>query len=229
MTKKADPRKQDYPSDRLEVRLMNATLRHLLRNHCAGIKMVSTAIASKTSENYTKEKIPLIQGELKSLEEFTARLDLIFDDLPAPRPLYLHQMMEELRDSFVKKFPFCSIDFSGPELDIVIPQGSWVQIALTELLANAGEAAGRSNEVEFGWSCDGTLDLVVLNTGSSWPDSIPLDPPLAFHSMRGGYNVGLGLSVVRRICDAVGGELLVNTELENMVAVKLSNIQLGTK
>ena len=203
--------KAEYPRDYMELRQMNRMLRHKLRNLCAGVKMTMDRIA-ETAAQFNPQlasRCGIINSEMDSLRIFTERMDLLFDALPQPQALSLFDIAASLRESFIKAYPLCSLELEGPELDAVFPKGSLLKTALSELLANAGEAAGAEGRVAFIWSLDeASLSFVfrIENGGASFPEGLPLDPPSPFHTPKSRHD-GLGLAIAFRICNEASFKL----------------------
>ncbi len=208
MTGRKNPGKDSapYPEGCVDLSRMNRALRHRLRNLCAGVKMTIERISETAAKTHPQlvDRCRIVSSEMDSLQRMTDRMDLLFDALPAPRPIPLFELLSELRELFVKAYPFCSLELSGPEVEVVFPKGAWLRTVLWELLQNAGEAAGANGRVDLGWRLSGgEFHFEMLNGGSPIPDEIPLDPPQPFHTPRSRHD-GIGLSIVCRICKEAG-------------------------
>jgi len=191
-----------YPKGSLDLRKMNRALRHRLRNLCAGVKMTMDRIGSTAASTHPQlvDRCRIIVSEMDALQNFTERMDLLFDALPPAQPRSLFEIVSELRESFVKSFPFCSLELEGPEMEAAFPKGSLIQKVLEELLANAGEAAGANGSAKLKWGVDGgSFVFEIVNGGAQIPSDIPLDPPEPFHSPKSRHD-GIGLAIVCRIC-----------------------------
>jgi K+-sensing histidine kinase KdpD len=95
-------------------------------------------------------------------------MDLLFDNLPAPDPKTLFEIVSGIRTDFVKKYPLCSIELSGPEENCAFIHGSWLVIALNELLENAGEAAGAEGIINFSWKLNSEMfTFTITNSGET--------------------------------------------------------------
>lgn len=211
----------NYPESNFNFQKMNRILRHRLRNLCAGIKMTVERIADMTRETHPQipTRCDIINAELLNLQTFTERLDLLFDKLPQHSKKSLFEMISEIRASFAKNFPLCSLDFNGPELDIVFNHGSWIVTAISELLMNAGTAAGADGTVELAWSlADDGFVFAVINKGTITPD-IPLNPPQPFNTQQGRHD-GIGLSIAFRICAELKASFSAENASDNIVIVK---------
>jgi signal transduction histidine kinase len=158
--------------------------------------------------------------EVDDVQTFSNRLDLIIDPLPPIQSLPLSDVLAEAQSFFAQRFPLCSLEMTGEPSNTEFSGANWLGIILRELLANAGHAAGRDGNgvVEVAWTTDPGLQVVVANSGAKFPAEIPVDPPVPFCSTAPSYD-GLGLSIVYRICLALGMTMTVRTDLEDMTAV----------
>ncbi len=211
MTEEREPGRTSgaYPEDALDLRRMNRTLRHRLRNLCAGVKMTIDRVADVVGRDNTQlgDRCLLIKAEMDALQGFTERMDLLFDVLPQPGPLSLFEVLSELREDFVKSFPLCAFELEGPECDVAFPKGSWLLIALKELLRNAGEAAGAEGSVSLSWRLEkDSFSLEIVNGGEPFPPDTPLNPPQPFLSPKSRHD-GLGLAIAFRICNEAAFKL----------------------
>jgi len=193
------------PTDRIDLQRMNRVLRHRLRNLCCGMKMALERISDQTRMDYPTvgDSCTVMSSELENLLAFTHRMDLLFDTLPKPEPFNLFQIISHARQFLAESHPYCTVKMSGPEEEIKLLPGSLVRIALEQLLANAAELTV-DDTVEFKWESGKGLKFIVENSFSAEIDSIPVEPPLPFVTHRGRHD-GLGLAIVQRIADALGG------------------------
>lgn len=200
-----------YPLSVLVPREMNRILRHRLRNFCAGMKMTAERISDRVASDYpdVAERCSLVVAETIDLQRFTERMDLLFDALPSPSTLTLFELMVTARDRFVRDFPARSLELDGPEDDVVLEHGTWLQTALGELLANAGEAAGLDGLVRLSWRTAPAFAVSVMNAGDTIPPEIPVAPPRPFCTERSRHN-GIGMAIAFRICTEM--EATMNVE-----------------
>lgn len=212
----------NYPESNFNFQKMNRILRHRLRNLCAGVKMTVERIADMTRESHPQipARCDIIKAELLNLQVFTERMDLLFDRLPEPAPKSLFELISEIRASFVKNFPLCSLDFKGPELDAVFNHGSWLVTAISELLANSGTAAGSDGIVELAWSASSDGFAFAIANKGSVPAEIPMAPPQPFNTQQGRHD-GLGLSIAFRICCELKASFSIENAPDNIVIVKI--------
>ncbi|OVE77728.1 hypothetical protein BVX99_01850 [bacterium F16] len=194
-----------YPPEHLDLQRMNRVMRHRLRNLCCGMKMALERVSEQTRSDYPNvgDNCIVMVSELENLLNFTTRMDLLFDSLPMPEPLTLFQIISHARQFFAEKHPFCSLKMIGPEEDLKIIPGTLVRLALEELLANAGELT-TDEKVELKWEYGKGLKLMVESAFDEPVDHIPVAPPVPFMTNRGRHD-GLGLAIVQRIADSIGG------------------------
>ena len=207
----------------IDLNNMNRVVRHKLRNLCAGVKMSIDRIAEQTAEShpFIGEKCSIITSELNNLEVFTDRMDLLFDALPPNNQKSLFELISLARTSFARSFPLCSLAIVGKEYNFIFPRGSWLLLILTEVLHNAGEAAGVNGQVEITWNKSTNLVFTISNTGDLFPADIPTDPPKPFFTNKGRHD-GLGLAIVNRICSSMGATLSIDKSNEALVSIKLT-------
>ncbi|MCM8535534.1 MAG: HAMP domain-containing histidine kinase [Lentisphaeraceae bacterium] len=192
---------------------MNRIMRHKLRNHSAGLKMTLHRVQEVLEEVSSEmaDRCSLMLNELEGLEHFTERMDLVFSDLPETESIMLFNLICDLRRKFATKFPLCNLVFEGKECAALFKNGNIIILALWELLANAGEAAGIDGEVTLKWELEDSVKFTVFNSGEEPPESIPLTPPMPFYTEKGRHD-GLGLAIVDRICRSLGGKFQLSTE-----------------
>jgi hypothetical protein len=216
---------ESYPGGVLDTKQMNRILRHKLRNVCAGVKMTVDRIAAQTASTHPQlaTRCDLINAELAGLQEFSSRMDLLFDAPPAPRKMTLFEIVSGLREIFVKKLPFVRAEFAGPEENIIFERGSWISEALREILFNAGEAAGTdSGPVCFVWGRDSSgenFTFAVSGPGRV-PGDIPLAPPKPFFTQKSRHD-GLGLAIAFRMAGLLEAEFLTDNAAETGAVFKL--------
>lgn len=222
---------EKYPENNIDLRLMNRVLRHRLRNLCAGVKMTMDRIASVTKESHPElgGRCDIIKAEFDNLQAFTERMDLLFDALPSPESSSLFEVISEIRESFAKDFPFCSLDLAGPEINASLIHGKWISTALKELITNAGEAAGANGIVKFSWNqtADCPLEFRIENNGNKIPEEIPAAPPKPFHTQKSRHD-GIGMSLAFRIFCETGSEMTIDKDQESgaIVNIKLPKEEL---
>ncbi len=213
---------KDKPNLLVNHHRMNKIIRHKLRNLCAGVKMAIDRIAEQTIEINPKisERCSIITSELDNLENFSVRMDLLFDSLPPPDCLSLFEIISLSRNFFIQRFPFCTLSINGNQDDIKFIHGSWLLTAIKELLINAGEANEIDGEVKLSWDFENEQSIRLENCGDSIPDEIPLNPPQPFFTLKSRHD-GLGLAIADRICQEIDSELSIKPVPSNSVNVML--------
>ena len=201
---------------------MNRVLRHKLRNHSAGLKMTLNRIQEVLEgvNSQMADRCSLMLNELESLEDFTERMDLIFSDLPEAEPLMLFNLICDLRRNFASRYPMVNLDFIGEECAAMFPNGNYILIALQELLANAGEAAGLEGNVSLQWKLEDKIEFTITNNGESIPEIIPMAPPIPFYTEKGRHD-GLGLAIVDRISRSLNGTFSLESQKDGGVIAKI--------
>ncbi len=212
----------NYPVEEIDLALMNRVLRHRLRNLCAGVKMTAARISETTKETHPRmsSRCEVIISELDNLNEFTNRLDYLFDNLPPSSSLSLFELVSELRESFSTKFPFCNLELNGIEAAISLYSGNLIKFCLKELLSNAGDAASNNGSVSLSWKITDVFEISVSNTGPNIPENIPINPPQPFNTDKSRHD-GIGLPIAYRICNQLNCKLLIDNTNENIVTVKI--------
>lgn len=220
-TNRNDGQSGNFPLNHLRLDRLNSTLRHRLRNFCAGMKIAIGTIAETTDPQQTGEHCGLMQQELSRLLEFSERMDLLIDKLPPAEPRPISEIMTGAEEMFSVAFPFCSIKISGKgDSSTGLVHGSWYSLLLKELLTNAGEAAGSSGEVKIGWSVDPVPAMLVVNSGAGWPENIPTCPPCPFSTSKG-QHTGIGLSIAQKICSRMNAQLEIITDMPDRILTKV--------
>ncbi|MEN9362226.1 MAG: hypothetical protein RL095_3761 [Verrucomicrobiota bacterium] len=218
-------RRDPDPLDVSDAAAMNRVLRHRLRNHSAGMKMTLGRIqdALSAAGSPLADRCVLMQSELENLELFTRRLDLAFGILADPESSTLLETVSRCRRYFVENFPYCDFVMQGEEAELRLVDGPLILTGLKELLANAGEACSLEGRVSFAWEIlPGQLRFSVGNSSDSpLPPDIPLAPPRPFRTTRGRHD-GLGLVIVRRCVDTLGGSLSIRQSPDHTVRAELT-------
>ncbi|MCJ8331380.1 MAG: HAMP domain-containing histidine kinase [Lentisphaeria bacterium] len=197
-----------YTKDLVDLNQMNRIMRHRLRNLCCGMKMAIDRISEQTAKDYPAigDSCSIMGDELDNLERFTHRMDLLFDKLPASEPQAFYHVILSARQYFIQNFPFLDIIMDGPESDAILLHGSWIMIALEELILNAGESSSEEESVSVTWTFGEKTYIKIKNLDEDkLPEEIPFDPPQPFFTIRGRHD-GLGLSIVNRICMKIGAK-----------------------
>ncbi len=212
----------DIPASVVDVQQMNRIMRHRLRNLCAGVKMAVDRISEQTRASHPQvgDRCSIIVAELDNLQNFSERMDLLFDALPPPSVLSLFEVVSLSRRYFVQQYPLCSIRLEGEEADISLKHGSWLLVMLRELIHNAGEAAGANGDVALNWQVNGNVTFTVSNTGEPIPQYIPTSPPRAFFTEKGRHD-GMGLAIVHRVCTALHGTMSIVSNQPDAITISV--------
>ena len=209
-------------SNDLDLQQMNRILRHRLRNLCAGVKMTVLRISDTVAETHPRipSRCDIIISELDNLQTFTDRMNLLFDPLPQPEDKLFYEIITELQERFSADFPLVSLSMSGKEYPYTIKNGSWLVIALGELLKNAAEAIDSEESVTFSWRQEGDLIFRVQNTGSNIPDEIPCTPPKPFFTTKSRHD-GLGWAITQRICNKLEALMRIDNLKKDVVVIEI--------
>ena len=209
-----------YIEKNIDLKLMNRVLRHRLRNLCAGVKMTSERISKTIQDTHPRmsARCDIVISELDNLEEFTQRLDLIFDTLPKPSSLSLFEIINMTRLKFVDKFPFSTLDLKGKELNMDFENGSLIQIALEELILNAGDAV-LGGKVIVNWEKTDNGFIFIIENKGEIPKEIPINPPQPFNTNRGKHD-GIGLSIAHRMIESIDADFKIEN-IKNKVLAKI--------
>jgi signal transduction histidine kinase len=209
-------------SENLDLQQMNRILRHRLRNLCAGVKMTVSRISDTVAETHPRipSRCDIIISELDNLQQFTDRMNLLFDPLPQVEDKEFYEIITELQENFSSQFPLISLSMSGKEYPYLIKNGSWIIIALTEILKNAAEAIGSEECVTFSWRQEGDLIFRIKNEGSNIPKEIPCTPPKPFFTTKSRHD-GLGLAITQRICNEIEALMRIDNIKKDVVVIEL--------
>ncbi|OGV66186.1 MAG: hypothetical protein A3K19_19440 [Lentisphaerae bacterium RIFOXYB12_FULL_65_16] len=204
--------------------LSTGVLRDACERFCAeldGVRRQLDTARRGGVDSWFVERCDLMAIELAGLVRFTARLDLLFGPLPAPEPVRVADLLANAAEFFAHRFPLCPFMLNGdPDRDGVMSAGNLYWLALQELLANGGEAAGRHGAVQLFWKTDGGQTLAVINSGEPWASAVPSAPVRPFCSSRGRHD-GLGLAIAQRACEALKVELRIRPNLPDAVVVMM--------
>ncbi len=209
---------ENYIEENIDLKLMNRVLRHRLRNLCAGVKMTSERISKTIQDTHPRmsARCDIVVSELDNLEEFTQRLDLVFDTLPNPSSLSLFEIINMSRLKFVDKFPFSTLELYGEELKMDFKNGNLIQIVVEELLMNAGDAT-IEGRISLNWKIiENELQIWICNDAQI-PKEIPIDPPQPFNTNRGKHD-GIGLAIAHRIIESIGSEFKIENKDNEVLA-----------
>ena len=215
--------KDKYPASVMNLLAMNRIVRHRLRNLCAGVRMTIERIASVTEKTHPDipNRCKIICSELDSLQTFTDRMDLLFDNMASSRQMPLFELIAEARSRFAKKNPLSALDLEGSEENISLRNGSWFVTALGELLDNAAEAAGSQGHVKMNWKLDNeekSFRIIIENPSEPIVSEIPINPPVPFHTERSRHD-GLGMAIAFRICAETNSGMTVENSPDKVKVI----------
>jgi len=208
----------------LNTKQMNSVIRHRLRNLCAGMKMAISSIQEQTAETHPQleESCTLMNAELEDLLTFSKRMDLLFADLPPKQTIPSNSLITTVTEQFQQKFPFITLELEGTKQEKNLTNGNYHQLIITELLNNAGEAAGVNGEVKLIWKTEPDFQYAIINSSPNpWPKNIPTPYPTPFTTTRNKHD-GIGLVIVQHICEQSNLNLEISTEIENIIIAKIS-------
>ncbi len=193
---------------------------HEINNPLAILRNYIKILEMKLGEDETvREDLAVIDQEFARIGQITSQLDDLATDrlLIRPRRLDLNQLLEEILRMFRKSLPpeqEIEIRFEpDPDLPEVETDPDCIRQILINLLGNAVDAlqdkgtitvSVRAEEEDIG---EHSLLLTVTDTGPGIPES--LLPTLfdAGISTKGGGHSGLGLAIVRKIAERLGGTI----------------------
>ena len=134
-------------------------------------------------------------------------MDLLYEILPMPESISLLELITELRSFFTQKFPFCNLILNGPQQDVSFKFGSYLLIALSELLQNVGECNANS-DLYMKWEIDGSNFKFIVENVLTQPffEEVDLNNPAPFITNKSRHD-GLGLAIAKRLVLALNGEL----------------------
>ncbi len=201
-----------------------AGLAHELRNPMTSVQMALANLRQETRETETAERIDMIIDEVKRVTgllnqhleqarhrpETPVRVD-VCADIKTLIALASYQLREDI-----------SIRFEGEEnLTCLLPRSRLRQILLN-LILNAGQALnGTAGDILVQTRHrEQTLELTVKDTGPGFPQA-QLDTWVQpFRSTRPG-GTGIGLVMVKRFVDDLGGKLQLTNRPEGGACVTL--------
>jgi len=197
---------------------MNRVLRHRLRNFASGIKSSATFLARELDGRLTPaelEYFPLLQAECDALTEVTARMNLLFDEVPPGGCLPVSAALDDLLGRLRRRFPTAAVDVAAAAETRAraVRDAQYVWLPLEELAVNAIEAApGQPVRLAVASGPAG-LAATVTDVGPGVPAEMPLaNLLLPFFTTRPRH-LGLGLAIAARLAARLGGRV----ELERPV------------
>ena len=219
---------KSYPCNVTDIITVNKRLRHRLRNLCAGVTMTTDRIAQLVEDLHPdlSMRCQVVKEEMLRLQVLTERMDLLYEILPVPESISLLELITELRAFFTQKFPFCNLILNGPQQDVSFKFGSYLLIALTELLQNVGECNSNS-DLYMKWSIDGNNVFFSVENILNEPffKEVNLETPAPFITNKTRHD-GLGLAIVQRLVLALDGELNLKIDKKEDVETFIAKVSL---
>ncbi|HYQ71778.1 MAG TPA: ATP-binding protein [Gammaproteobacteria bacterium] len=201
-----------------------AGLAHELRNPMTSVQMALENLRQDIQEAETAERIDMIIDEVKrvtgllnqQLEQARHRPETpvmvdVCADIETLIALASYQLPEDIR-----------VRFEGEEnLTCLLPRSRLRQIMLN-LILNAGQALnGNAGDILVRARChDQELELGITDTGPGFPRTLLDSWVQPFRSTRPG-GTGIGLVMVKRFVDDLGGKLQLSNKPEGGACVTL--------
>jgi signal transduction histidine kinase len=207
--------------DRAALEAIAAGIAHEVRNPLNALQINLSILAQEISElvpdrgSHVFEVLGKIAGELRSLDDFVTEF-LRYAGPPRLRPdsVAVRALLEDL-ESFIS--PECArkgvtlslAPAAGPER--VVADAFQLKHALLNLVLNAVQATppGGSIAIATGGNAGG-LEITVRDSGEGMPPDVLARVFDAFFTTREG-GTGLGLPIARRIVEAHGGALVIDS------------------
>ncbi|MFZ5784977.1 MAG: sensor histidine kinase [Acidobacteriota bacterium] len=198
---------------------------HDLRNHAFGIGL-RAELGQRRAEpgGDLHAQFATVLRQVDALKAYLDRL-LLFGRTPALRPTeldavaFLSDTVERFRGGFdpAGATPAVSIVTATPSVRVRWDAGV-VSAAVTELLDNAARSAQPPPPIELSLTeSGGTVRIGVVDRGPGVPSAAlaNLDRPMA---VRRAGRAGLGLAIARKLAEAHGGRLCIETGPEGTTA-----------
>lgn len=188
-----------------DLQQMNRTMRHKLRNHCAGMEMSVTAIREELEDLDPSQLIlcDLMLKELKTLESFTDRMNLVYGQLLPGEPENFYEILQEITTELHGRFPQQEFTIQNEASFLAVKAGEYWRIILREMLTNA--CLHGQGDIDIHWQLGESFKFKVVNNCNDFDTKIPITPPKPFYTNKGRCD-GLGLSIVDRLCKEMNGE-----------------------
>jgi C4-dicarboxylate-specific signal transduction histidine kinase len=204
---------------------MNRVLRHRLRNYASGIRSTMSLLSKELKERLTsseQEYFPLVIRECDELVTLTARLGLLFDDLPARGEDVVFVAVEQALAGLRSRFPTVRVQFDlDPAAAALRLSGArYLALCLEEFLVNACESAPACDIRVRGTLQDGGLALAVQDDGPG-ADPATMDDLFRPFFTTKARHLGLGLAIARRLIRELGGDVKVSRPSSGGFAVEL--------
>jgi two-component system sensor histidine kinase KdpD len=217
-------------SSELRATVLDA-LAHEFKTPLTSMKAASShLLTSVKSTPKDRELVAIIDEELEHLGALvTDAVQMLRIDAGHFAVHQERQLLEEIVDAIVKRFDH---RLDGHAITVQIPRGlsvaadrELVALALRQLLDNAVKYSSPGSSIAVNASANGGIDLAVHNSGSPIPAA---EQPRLFDRFFRGATArqipgsGMGLAIVRRIAEAHGGALRVDSSAEKGTTFTLS-------
>ncbi|MBW1807218.1 MAG: HAMP domain-containing histidine kinase [Deltaproteobacteria bacterium] len=200
-----------------QLQMMLSGIAHEVRNPLGGIALFVGLLKEDLADNATAlGHITRINTEL----DYLARVVNDFLDFARKRPLELEELSpeaesEEIRSLLAADIEQAQVDFvteiSG-EVGRVLVDREKIRRALLNLVRNAIQASGSGGRVKLSiWQTDQEVTFAVSDTGPGIDEDSRKRIFEPFFTTRQ-KGTGLGLALVKRIVDAHGGVLSLDSE-----------------
>ena len=190
----------------------SARLAHELRNPISGISAALHNMEVELSDPEQQERVTLITEEL---DRVTRLLNSLLAHAPHDHEVPVETSTQRLFGDILRLFAYRlpdSITLTSEIHDatVSLPRDTTRQILLN-LLKNSAEAIADQNatiSVTVA-TADDTVTLIVTDTGPGYPDALLESGIRPFRTYKPS-GTGLGLSVVQRMVEAIGGEIYID-------------------
>jgi signal transduction histidine kinase len=203
---------------------MAGGLAHEIRNPLAGIRMSLENLHAETTDEEVRSRIELPIAELDRLARLLNRYLSPLRHEPEPlTEVVLKDLLDELCSLLRYRLPDNVALVADVADDIVwrLPQDR-IRQSLLNLVLNSINAIGdlRGSVVIGARRTDAGLEITVEDDGPGFPDSVLEGPVRRFqsHSEEG---TGLGLAMVHRVAEDLGGRLLLERREDGGARVRI--------
>ena len=203
---------------------MAGGLAHEIRNPLAGIRMSLQNLRAETADPEIRERIDPPIAELDRLARLLNRYLSPLRHEPEPlAEVALRELVDELCSLLRYRLPAnIHLDVEVAE-DIVwkLPKDR-VRQSLLNLVLNSIQAIGEEPGAITirGVHAEGRLDLCVADDGPGFPDSV-LEGPVRRFQSQSDEGTGLGLAMVRRVAEDLGGRLVLERRSPRGACVRM--------
>jgi signal transduction histidine kinase len=201
---------------------------HGVRNPLSGIRASAQMARQQTADPAVKETLTSIISESDRLEHrVRALLDFSRPFQPTIAPVDVASILESVRRSIEPQAQRVGVEIeisAEPNSGLAACDENFLEEALLELAGNAlrimGEAGGGHLRLSSGPS-DDQIWIRVADDGPGIPENVRSRVFDLFFTTRPD-GTGMGLAVVKRILDALGGTISVSSELGRGTTFQIS-------